>query len=263
MKRPLIAGNWKMFKTIPEGINLVNIIKAGVHKVTECDVVVCPPFTALAAISALLQESNIELGAQDMHFETEGAFTGEISPLMLKDVGCRYAILGHSERRAYFSEKDELINKKVMAALKYNIIPIVCIGETLDEREARRAFEVVKHQFDHSLMDLKSEEIERVVIAYEPVWAIGTGRTATPEQAEQMHSYIRRLLNEKYGEEVASHVKILYGGSVKPDNISQLITKPNVDGALVGGASIKAESFIQIVTNSCLKEQTSNSTSKR
>lgn len=254
MKRPLIAGNWKMYKTIPEAVNLVNIIKAGVHKITNCDVVVCPPFTALAAISNLLDESNIELGAQDMHFETEGAFTGEISPLMLKDVGCRYVILGHSERRSYFQEKDDLINKKVMAALKYNFIPIVCIGETLEEREARRAFEVVKFQFDHSLMDLKSEEIEKVVIAYEPVWAIGTGRTATPEQAEQMHSYIRRLLNEKYGEETASRVKILYGGSVKPDNISQLITKPNVDGALVGGASIKAESFIQIATNALLQD---------
>ena len=263
MKRPLIVGNWKMFKTIPEGINLLNIIKAGVHKITECDVAVCPPFTALAAISELIQETNIELGAQDMHYETEGAFTGEISPLMLKDVGCRYVILGHSERRSYFQEKDELINKKVIATLKYNIVPIVCIGETLEEREARRAFEVVKHQFDHSLMDLKSEEIERVIIAYEPVWAIGTGRTATPEQAEQMHSYIRRLLNEKYGEEVAAHVKILYGGSVKPDNIAQLSTKPNVDGALVGGASIKAEAFIQIVANAALKESRSGSTPKR
>lgn len=263
MKKPLIAGNWKMFKTIPEGTNLVNIIKAGVHKITACEVVVCPPFTALAAIADLLHESNIDLGAQDMHYETEGAFTGEVSPLMLKDVGCRYVILGHSERRAYFQEKDELINKKVLAALKYNLVPIVCIGETLEEREARRAFEVVKYQFDHSLMDLKTEEIERVVIAYEPVWAIGTGRTATPEQAEQMHSYIRRLLNEKYGEDTAQRVKILYGGSVKPDNITQLTSKPNVDGALVGGASIKAESFIQIVTNSVTHETPAGSGLKR
>lgn len=254
MKRPFIAGNWKMFKTIPEAVNLVNIIKAGVHKIADCEIVICPPFTALSAICDALDESNIDLGAQDMHHETEGAFTGEISPLMLKDVGCRYVILGHSERRAYCQEKDELINKKVYAALKYNLVPIVCIGETLEEREARRAFEVVKYQFDHSLLDLKSDEIERIIIAYEPVWAIGTGRTATPEQAEQMHSYIRRLLNEKYGEETASRVRILYGGSVKPDNITQLISKPNVDGALVGGASIKAESFIQIVSNSILGE---------
>ena len=262
MKKPLIAGNWKMFKTISEGLNLVNIIKAGVHTITECDVAICPPFTALAAIGEALRDTYIELGAQDMHHETEGAYTGEISPLMLKDVGCRYVILGHSERRAYFKETDELINKKVMAALKYNLIPIVCIGETLEEREARRAFEVVKQQFDHSLAELKEEEMERVVIAYEPVWAIGTGRTATPEQAEQMHSYVRRLLNEKYGDSVAARVKILYGGSVKPENTAQLMAKPHVDGALVGGASIKAEAFIQIVANARAKEESPHGTNR-
>lgn len=261
MRRPLIAGNWKMFKTIPEGINLINIIKAGVHKITDCDVVVCPPFTVLAAISKEIEDTKIELGAQDMHFETEGAFTGEVSPLMLKDVRCRYVILGHSERRQYFKETDEFVNKKVVAALKYNLVPIVCVGETLEEREARRAFEIVKHQLDQSLKGLKSEEIERIVIAYEPVWAIGTGRTATPEQAEQMHSYIRRLLNEQYGEALGEKIKILYGGSVKPDNIAQLMAKPNVDGALVGGASIKAEAFIQIVTNA--RAENSPSITKR
>ncbi len=249
MKRPLIAGNWKMFKTISEAINLVNIIKAGVHKITDCDIVICPPFTALAAVSETIRDTKIDLGAQNMHSETEGAFTGEISPMMLKDVGCRYIILGHSERRQHFKETDEMINKKVIAALKYTLVPILCLGETLVEREARRAFEVVKQQFDQSLKNLKPEEVERVVIAYEPVWAIGTGRTATPEQAEQMHSYIRRLLNEQYGEAVGERIAILYGGSVKPDNTAQLMAKPNVDGALVGGASIKAESFIQIVTN--------------
>ncbi len=257
MKRPLIAGNWKMNKTIPEAINLINIIKAGVHKATDCDVVVCPPYTALAAISELIRDTKIDLGAQDMYCETEGAFTGEISPLMLKDVGCRYVILGHSERRQIFKETDELINKKVVAALKYNLVPILCLGETLEEREARRAFEVVKKQFDHSLKNLKPEEMERVVIAYEPVWAIGTGRTATPEQAEQMHSYIRRLLNEQYGEMIGQKIQIIYGGSVKPDNIAQLTAKPNLDGALVGGASIKAESFIQIVTNASQQETAS------
>jgi len=249
-----------MFKTIPEAINLVNIIKAGVHKVTDCQIVVCPPFTALAAISEQIQDTKIDLGAQDMYFETEGAFTGEISPLMLKDVRCRYVILGHSERRQIFKETDELINKKVMAALKYNLVPIVCIGETLEEREARHAFEVVKLQFDRSLKNLTQDETERVVIAYEPVWAIGTGKTATPEQAEQMHSYIRRLLNEQYGEAVGQKIQIIYGGSVKPDNIAQLIAKPNLDGALVGGASIKAESFIQIVTNAS-QQEIANSTS--
>ncbi len=254
MKKPLIAGNWKMYKSIPEAINLINIIKAGVHKVTDCEIVVCPPFTALSAISEQIRDTKIELGAQDMYFETEGAFTGAISPLMLKDVECRYVILGHSERRQLFKETDELVNKKVVAALKYNLIPILCLGETLEEREARRAFEIVKLQFDKSLKSLKADEIERVVIAYEPVWAIGTGRTATPEQAEQMHSYIRRLLNEQYGESVGQKIQIIYGGSVKPDNISQLMAKPNLDGALVGGASIKAESFIQIVTNASQEE---------
>ena len=254
MNRPLVAGNWKMFKTIREAVSLVNVIKAGVHTVTACDVAVCPPFTTLAAVSEAIRNTKIDLGAQDMYFETEGAFTGEISPLMLKDVGCRYVIIGHSERRQYFRETNELINKKVIAGLKYNLVPILCVGETLEEREARRAFEVVKQQFDESLKNLKPSEIERVVIAYEPVWAIGTGRTATPEQAEQMHSYIRRLLNEHYGEEVGERVKILYGGSVKPDNIAQLMAKPNVNGALVGGASIKGESFIQIVANARSRE---------
>jgi len=249
MKRPLIAANWKMYKTIAEALNVVASIKAGVHKATECEIVICPPYTALKAVSEALKESALELGAQDMHPEPEGAFTGEISPLMLKDVGCRFVILGHSERRSRFHEKDDFINQKVKAALKFSLVPIVCIGETLEEREARRAFEIVKSQFDGSLKNLNGDEIQRCVIAYEPVWAIGTGRTATPEQAEQMHSYIRRLIHEKYGEEAASRVLILYGGSVKPDNMGALMQKPNVDGALVGGASLKAESFIQIVQN--------------
>lgn len=258
MTRPFIAGNWKMYKSIPETINLINSIKAGVHTVTDVDIVICPPFTALQAANEALADSKIDLGAQDMHYETEGAFTGEISPIMLKDVGCRYVILGHSERRMHFKETDELVNKKVLAALKYSFIPIVCIGETLEEREARRAMEVVKRQFDHSLANIEPKEMERVIIAYEPVWAIGTGRTATPEQAEQMHSYIRRLLHEKCGDEISGKVRILYGGSVKPDNVQQLMEKPNLDGALVGGASIKAESFIQIVANSITKELEGN-----
>jgi triosephosphate isomerase len=238
-----------MYKCISEAVTTVASIRAGVHKATECDVVICPPYTALAAVGQALKDSPLELGAQDMYPETEGAYTGEISPLMLKEVGCRYVILGHSERRKYFKETDEFINQKVKTALKYSLVPIVCIGETLEEREARKAFEAVKAQFDGSLKDLTGEEIERSVIAYEPVWAIGTGRTATPEQAEQMHSYIRRLLKEKYGEESAERVLILYGGSIKPDNMSALMQKPNVDGGLVGGASLRAESFTQIVMN--------------
>ena len=247
MKRPLIAANWKMYKTIAEAVTVVASIKAGLHKLSESSVVICPPFTALAAVGQALKESSIDLGAQDMHPEPEGAFTGEISPMMLKDVGCRYVILGHSERRRLFQEKDAFINQKVKGALKFSLIPIVCIGETLEEREARQAFEVVKAQFDGSLKDLTADDIQRTVIAYEPVWAIGTGRTATPEQAEQMHSYVRRLLHEKYGEEISSRVLILYGGSVKPENMAALMQKPNVDGALVGGASLRAESFSQIV----------------
>lgn len=254
MKRPFIAANWKMYKTTAEALTVVASIRAGVHQATGCQIVICPPYIALAAVGKALKESPLELGAQDMHPEPEGAFTGEISPLMLKDVGCRYVILGHSERRKHFHETDAFINQKVRAALKFSLVPIVCIGETLQDREARKAFEVVKSQFDGSLKDLTEEEIQKTVIAYEPVWAIGTGRTATPDQAEQMHSYIRRLLHEKYGEENAGRVPILYGGSVRPENMGALMQKPNVDGALVGGASLKAESFIQIVMNAIQPE---------
>ncbi len=249
MKKPLIAGNWKMFKTIREAVNLVQTIKAGIYKITDCQIVICPPFTALAGLSPILADSPLELGAQNMHPENEGAYTGEISPLMIKEVGCRYVILGHSERRQYFKEDDIFINEKVKTALRYSLIPILCVGETLDQRNARQQHEAVKLQFEQSLKDLTKEDILKTVIAYEPVWAIGTGKTATPEQAEQMQSYIRRLLKEKYGDEIAGKVLILYGGSVKPDNIGELIKKPNIDGALVGGASLKAESFIQIVMN--------------
>ncbi|OGW78169.1 MAG: triose-phosphate isomerase [Omnitrophica bacterium GWA2_52_8] len=249
MKKPFIAGNWKMFKTIDEAKNLVQTIKAGIGKLHDCQIVICPPYTALCEISKLLQDSHLELGAQNMHPETEGAFTGEISPLMLKDVKCRYVILGHSERRQYFGESNAFINEKIKTALKYSLIPIICVGETLAQREARTQFEIVKQQMDESLKDISKDEMMRTVIAYEPVWAIGTGQTATPEQAEQMQSYIRRLLNEMYGKEVAGRIPILYGGSVKPDNIALLIQKPNIDGALVGGASLKGENFVQIIMN--------------
>lgn len=244
-----------MYTSIHEALNLVQTIKAGVYKLSDCSIVVCPPFTALAAVSGILGEGPVELGAQNMYSETEGAFTGETSPLMLKDVGCRYVILGHSERRNIFGESSTMVNAKVKTALKYSLIPIVCVGEKLEERESRKQFEVVKEQFDVSLKDLTKDDIQKIIIAYEPVWAIGTGKTATPEQAEQMHSYIRRLINEKFGQEIGSKVLILYGGSVKPDNISALIQKPNVDGALVGGASLKAESFAQIIQHSAAAAQ--------
>lgn len=250
MRKKLIAGNWKMFKSVPEAVNLVNSIKAGIYKLSDVDVVICPPFTALQAVSQQVNESVLDLGAQDMHFETEGAFTGEISPLMLKDLNCRYVILGHSERRAYFQESDELINKKAKAAVKFNLIPIVCVGETLAERESGRAEEVVRKQVHGSLAGFTAGEMEKVVIAYEPVWAIGTGRTATPEQAQEMHLFVRGLVRDLFGESVAGELHILYGGSVKPDNTMDLMKQPDVDGALVGGASLKAESFVQIVTES-------------
>lgn len=246
-KRPLIAGNWKMYKTASEAVTLVQTLKAAAHMISDVTIVICPPFTALGEVSRVLKDTSIELGAQNMYAAPEGAFTGEISPTMLKDTGCRYVILGHSERRQYFKEDDILIHEKLKTALKYSLIPIVCVGETLAEREAKKHFDVVKTQFDDSLGRLEKEDIAKVVIAYEPVWAIGTGKTATPDQAEQMHSYLRRLLNERYGQEIGNRISILYGGSVNPDNTRSLMEKPNIDGALVGGASLKAESFAQII----------------
>ena len=246
-KKPLIAGNWKMYKTASEAVTLVQTLKAAAHTVSNVTIVICPPFTALSEVSKVLKDSSIHLGAQNMYSAPEGAFTGEISPTMLKDSGCRYVILGHSERRQYFKEDDILIHEKVKTALKYSLVPIVCIGETLAEREAKTHFDIVKTQFEESLGRLEKEDISKVVIAYEPVWAIGTGKTATPDQAEQMHSYIRRLLNERYTQEIGVRIPLLYGGSVKPDNTRALMEKPNIDGALVGGASLKAESFAQII----------------
>lgn len=249
MRKLFIAGNWKMNKTAKEAVTLVNTIKAGVHQTTGCDILVAPAFTSLASVSEILEGSNIELGAQNMYFEAEGAYTGEISPLMLKDVGCRYVILGHSERRSYFKESDSLVNKKARAALKYNLVPIVCVGETLEQREAGEARNLVKSQIEGSLRGFSAVEMEKIVLAYEPVWAIGTGKTATPEQAEEMHGFIRRILMERFSKGTAEKVRILYGGSVKPENTLGLMSKENIDGALVGGASLKGESFIQIVKN--------------
>ncbi|MBI4971336.1 MAG: triose-phosphate isomerase [Candidatus Omnitrophica bacterium] len=247
MRKPMIAGNWKMYKTTQEAMNLVNTIKAGVHAISDCDIVVCPPFTALSNVSHLLNGSGIYLGAQNMHFEREGAFTGEISPVMIKDLGCRYVILGHSERRQYFGETDELINKKVKAALAYSLIPIVCVGETLAERESGSAKETVRKQFEGTFKDLTSDQFEKFVIAYEPVWAIGTGKTASPEQAQEMHEFIRDLISKRTNKDISSKIRILYGGSVKPENISGIMAQPDVDGGLVGGACLKGESFIQII----------------
>jgi len=251
MRRPIIAGNWKMFKTGSEAVNLIATIKAGIHTLgNEVEVVVCPPFTSLPSATEAVKNSGVALGAQNMHFETEGAYTGEISPLMVKELECRYVVLGHSERRGHFGETDELVNKKVKTALKYNLIPIVCVGECLEDREAGRHHEVVKSQFAGTFSGLAPEDFEKLVIAYEPVWAIGTGKTASPEQAQDMHQLIRNLLKEAAGDAIADKVRILYGGSIKPDNITDLISQSDVDGGLVGGASLKAESFISIIHGS-------------
>jgi len=245
VRRFLIAGNWKMHKTIPEALDLVRELKELVNDVNDRDILVCPPFTALYPVSKELEGSNIVLGGQNMYFEEQGAFTGEISPLMLKSAGCSYVILGHSERRHIFGETDELVNKKVLSAVNHGLIPILCVGELLEERESGKTQEVVEKQVREGLKGIDGND--EFVIAYEPVWAIGTGKTATPELAEEVHFFIRRVLSDMFGSEKANSVRILYGGSVKPENAAGLLNMENIDGALVGGASLKAESFAKIV----------------
>ncbi len=250
MRKTIIAGNWKLNKTNREAIELVTLCIRDLGDIAEIDVVVCPPFTALSDVSDLLTDSNIGLGAQNLFWEETGAYTGEVSALLLKDIGVQYVILGHSERRQYFAETDEAVNKKIRAALKHQLTPIVCIGEVLKEREENKTFDVIKKQFNRSLSDLTNQEIEKIIIAYEPIWAIGTGKTATPQQAQEVHRFIRELLTEKYNREIAETVRIQYGGSVKPDNIAELADQPDIDGALVGGASLQQGSFVAIVKNS-------------
>lgn len=251
MRRIIIAGNWKMNKNISESIDLANSIKRSLYDVEEVEIVVCPPFTSLSDVNEITMDTNIKLGAQDCFWQTEGAFTGEVSAVMLKNVGCEYCIIGHSERRQFFGETNETVNKKLKVLLKENIKPIVCVGEKLEERKSGKTFDVIKDHVVNSLAGISSEEMSRTVIAYEPVWAIGTGVNATKEQAEEAHKYIRTLLGQMHGDEVAKSVRIQYGGSVKPENIKELILQEDVDGALVGGASLKADSFVQLVKN-CL-----------
>jgi triosephosphate isomerase len=247
MRRPILAGNWKMYKTIPEAIELANGLKRNLYDITEADIVLCPPYTTLAAVGEIVYETNISLGAQDVHWEAEGAYTGEVSAAMLKDSGCRYVIIGHSERRQYFHETNETVNKKTKAAIAGGLTPIVCVGETLAQRDAAKTFTVVEDHIKNGLQGLSGDDILKIVIAYEPVWAIGTGKTATPGQAQEAQAYIRKLLGELWGESVAGQVRIQYGGSVKPDNIASLMAQEDIDGALVGGASLKVDSFTQIV----------------
>jgi triosephosphate isomerase len=246
MRRKLIAGNWKMYKTAAEAVALVEEIRQGTAE-APADTLVAPPFTALVATVAAAKGSPVAVAAQNMHFEKEGAFTGEVSAAMLKDIGVTHVILGHSERRQYFAETDDGVARKTKVALDHGLLPISCVGETLAEREAGRTIEIVGRQLDAILDVITPDEAKTVVIAYEPVWAIGTGKVATPEQVQEVHAFIRSRIAEKHGWAAAEVLRILYGGSVKPDNAKGLMALPDVDGALVGGASLKADSFLKLV----------------
>lgn len=250
MRTKVIAGNWKMNNDLNGTINLISGIKSEIAgKNFSAKLIVCPPFTSLETANELLKGSGIGLGAQNMYFEESGAFTGEISASMLKSVGCEFVILGHSERRTIFGESDEVINKKVKKALAAGLKPIFCIGETLEERESGVTFDVVKRQVVNGLAGVTEAEMDTVIIAYEPVWAIGTGKVATPEQAQEVHAFIRAELVKLFGTAVAEKTIIQYGGSVKPDNAKELLGQPDIDGALVGGACLKADSFVGIAVN--------------
>jgi len=244
---PFMAGNWKMNKTVREAIDLVRELKTALSGAKGVEVAVAPPFTALFAVHQEIEGSPIGLAAQNLYWEEKGAFTGEISPIMVKEVGCHYVIIGHSERRQFFGETNETVNRRIKAALAASLKVIFCIGETLQEREGEKTFSVIEKQIEGGLKGLGHKEIRNMVIAYEPVWAIGTGKTATPEQAEEVHEFIRRKLEKFYSREVSEEIRIQYGGSVTPENVRGLMDQPNIDGALVGGASLKADSFSKIV----------------
>ena len=248
MRKPVIAGNWKMYKLIGDSVDTALALKPLVANTNNCEIVIAPVFTAIKTVADRLEGSNIHVAAQDCAVQNEfGAHTGEISPLMLKDAGCSYVIIGHSERRQFYGETDASVNKKTKATLAAGLTAIVCVGEMLSERESGNAENIVKGQLISGLDGLTVADMERIIIAYEPVWAIGTGKTATPEQAQDMHATVRKTVAKSHGSEVAGKVRILYGGSVKPENIAVLMSQPDVDGALVGGASLEAGSFAQIV----------------
>jgi triosephosphate isomerase len=246
-RKPVMAGNWKMHYTVAEALALAEELKRGITRCDDREVVVAPTFTALGAVAKVLSGSPIRLAAQNCHWENQGAYTGEISPPMLKDVGCHYVIAGHSERRQYFRETDQEINRKVAALLSHGLTPILCVGETLEERQGGKTMDVLAGQMNGALSGLEARAGERIVIAYEPVWAIGTGHTATTEQAQEAHAFIREKVAGRFNKSVANQVRILYGGSVKPDNVDALMAMPDIDGVLVGGASLKAASFVRIV----------------
>ena len=250
MRIPVIAGNWKMFKTVQEAVVFVKELRRLVKDVVDVEVVVAPPFTALHAVAEAARNTKIGVAAQNLYWESEGAFTGEVSPVMIKEAGAEYAIVGHSERRRLFGESDAVVNRKANAVMAAGLTPIVCIGETLEERERQETFAVLDRQIRDGLKDFTPAQVSDLIVAYEPVWAIGTGRNATAAQAEEAHAHIRGRLRERFGADAADRCHAIYGGSVKPDNIRDLIAQPDVDGALVGGASLDVASFAEIVTAS-------------
>ena len=249
MRTPLIAGNWKMFKTVAESVQHVTLLRALVKDVTDVEIVVSPPFTALRAVADVLRGSNVAVAAQNLHWEREGAFTGEVSGPMIKDAGADFVIIGHSERRTLFGETDATVNRRIASAFASALTPIVCIGETLDQRERNETFDVLDRQIKNGLDGVTAAELGQLVVAYEPVWAIGTGRNATPAQAGEAHHHIRQRLRQWFGVEAGDRCRVLYGGSVKPENTRDLVAQPDVDGALVGGASLDARGFFEILRN--------------
>ncbi len=246
-RRPFIAGNWKMYKTVSEAVDTARDLVKRVAGTGDVDIMIAPPFTALAPVWDVIRESNVALGAQNLFWETEGAYTGEVSAAMLSSAGCRYAIIGHSERRQYFGETDETVNRRIAAARENGLIPVVCVGESESERETKKTYSVLDKQVKDGLKEIFVDDPDSLVIAYEPVWAIGTGKTATSKQAQEVHLFLRSLLESLYGNALAQSIRILYGGSVKPGNTAELMRMPDVDGALVGGASLDAKTFSEIV----------------
>jgi triosephosphate isomerase len=247
MRKPIIAGNWKMHKTLSEAVSFIEEVKRAVPSAEKVDSVVCAPALFLERLVEATKGTDLKIGAQNMHFEDSGAFTGEISPVALKDLGVTYVIIGHSERREMFAETDETVNKKVIAAFKHGLVPIVCCGETLEERESGKTNEVVAAQVEKALEGLTAEQAKQVVIAYEPIWAIGTGKSSTAEDANEVCGHIRSVIAKKFSQDVADAIRIQYGGSVKPNNIQEFLAQEHIDGALVGGASLEPQSFLQLV----------------
>ena len=247
MRIPVIAGNWKMHKTLAEARALSQAIRDGAAQATHCQIVIVPPYSALAAVAEVIRGTSLILGAQNVHWEAYGAYTGEISIPMLEDLGCGMVILGHSERRQHFGETDQTVNRRLRAVIRSSLTPIVCIGETLEQREEGSYHTILSQQLAGGLDLLTHQDLLRIILAYEPVWAIGTGRTASPEVAQEVHRSIRTWLAQRFGDETARQVRILYGGSIKPENIADLMRQPDIDGGLVGGASLEAKSFLRII----------------